>query len=171
MRADTTVAENEPLVFTVSAADPDGDVVYTAPVLPRGAVFDPETATFGWTPDYDQAGDTVVVFSASSVSDTVKVTVTNVDRLPVWAVRADTAVAKNTPLVFSVSAVDPDGDVVYTAPVLPRGAVFAPETATFKWTPDNKQVGDTLAVFCASSVLDTVKITVTNIARSRRRSP
>jgi len=90
-RADTTCSENELLVFTVSAANQSGgEVEYAAPVLPSGACFDPATATFTWRPERSQIGDTLAVFSASGVLDTVGITVT---RAPViLSVPADTTV-------------------------------------------------------------------------------
>ena len=51
------INEGEQLEFTVSANDPDGDaLVYSASNLPTGAVFDPTTQVFNWTPSYQQAG-------------------------------------------------------------------------------------------------------------------
>jgi hypothetical protein len=54
-----TGSEGQLLEFTISATDPDaGNVLtFSASNLPDGATFDPETATFSWTPNYDQAGN------------------------------------------------------------------------------------------------------------------
>ena len=44
---DKSIAENQPLTFSVSATDPDGDPIeYSAQSLPSGAVFD--SKTFSW---------------------------------------------------------------------------------------------------------------------------
>ncbi len=53
------VDEGEPLQFIVHAADPDsGDTLtYSAVNLPAGALFDPSTRQFIWTPSGGQAGD------------------------------------------------------------------------------------------------------------------
>ncbi|MFC1903015.1 S8 family serine peptidase [Chloroflexota bacterium] len=49
--------EGQLLQFTVSASDPDGDVLtYQAANLPDGAVFDPDFQAFTWTPAAGQAG-------------------------------------------------------------------------------------------------------------------
>ncbi len=61
-----SVDENRTLSFGVEAIDPDGDALtYTATDLPAGASFDPETRQFSWTPDYTQAGQYTVIFTAS----------------------------------------------------------------------------------------------------------
>ena len=77
------VDENRTLTFGVEATDPDGDpLTYTASDLPPGASFDPATRQFSWTPDYTQAGEYTVAFTASdgtrsySLSGTKDVTIT-----------------------------------------------------------------------------------------------
>jgi hypothetical protein len=61
-----SVDENRTLTFSVEATDPDGDeLAYSASGLPAGASFDPATRTFSWTPDYTQAGEYTVAFTAS----------------------------------------------------------------------------------------------------------
>jgi len=61
-----TVDENRALTFGVEATDPDGDAItYSASGLPAGASFDPATRQFAWTPDYTQAGQYTVTFTAS----------------------------------------------------------------------------------------------------------
>jgi hypothetical protein len=78
-----SVDENRTLTFGVDATDPDGDALtYTAADLPEGATFDPATRQFSWTPDYTQAGEYTVTFTASdgtrsySLSGTKEVTIT-----------------------------------------------------------------------------------------------
>lgn len=82
-----SVDENRTLTFTVEATDPDGDeLTYSASGLPAGASFDPVTRTFSWTPDYTQAGEYTVTFTASdgdkwyslSASQDVTITVRDV---------------------------------------------------------------------------------------------
>ncbi len=77
---DQSLHENMPLNFTVTASDPDSDVVaITALTLPAGASF--VGGTFSWTPSYSQAGIFSLRFRAQSHSladtDTVVVTVDN----------------------------------------------------------------------------------------------
>ena len=45
------VNEGQPLQFTVTATDSDGDsLTYSTSALPSGAQFDPATRIFTWTP-------------------------------------------------------------------------------------------------------------------------
>ncbi len=79
-----TVNEGVSLSFIISATDPDGDsMTYSASSLPSGAVFNPATKTFTWTPSYRQAGSyTSVHFMVSdsnmSDSEDIIITVNNV---------------------------------------------------------------------------------------------
>lgn len=60
------VSENQPLAFTVSATDPDGNpFVLSATNLPSGSAFNTSTGIFSWTPNYSQAGAYVVDFAAT----------------------------------------------------------------------------------------------------------
>lgn len=55
--ADRVVRPGETLEFTVSGSDPDGDdLLLGASNLPEGAVFDPDSGLFRWTPTRDQEG-------------------------------------------------------------------------------------------------------------------
>ncbi|OHA30762.1 MAG: hypothetical protein A3B11_02110 [Candidatus Taylorbacteria bacterium RIFCSPLOWO2_01_FULL_44_26] len=83
-----SVNENSSLSFTVSGSDPDNDTLsYTAATLPLGAVFTPATRTFSWTPSFTQSGAFPLTFTVSdnrggTDSETVSITVTNVNRPP-----------------------------------------------------------------------------------------
>ncbi len=60
------VNEGETLTIVIAASDPDGDdLAYSATNLPVGAVFDPATQTFAWTPPHGQAGSYNVTFTVS----------------------------------------------------------------------------------------------------------
>ncbi|MCK4294795.1 MAG: hypothetical protein KAY65_16465, partial [Planctomycetes bacterium] len=129
------------LSFSVSAADADGDTIsYSAGSLPSGAAFAGQT--FIWTPGYEQAGSFEVTFTASDSqaedSETVTVTVNNVNRAPVLETTADKSVADNALLTFGIDATDPDGDTIeYSATGLPAGAALTDQT--FNWTPTAAQ--------------------------------
>lgn len=52
-----TVDEGKPLTFAADALDADGDVLnYSAANLPKGALLDPVSGIFSWTPGFDQVG-------------------------------------------------------------------------------------------------------------------
>jgi hypothetical protein len=67
--ASQTASEGQPLQFTVSASDCDGDTLtLSAGNLPSGASFaqtGPTTGLFSWTPDSSQAGLYYVTFQVS----------------------------------------------------------------------------------------------------------
>jgi len=82
------VDEGSPLSFTVSASDPDGDILnYTSPNLPAGALLNPDTGTFSWTPTYSQSGSynvTITVTDIWGAFDSETITITVNDRVPVF---------------------------------------------------------------------------------------
>lgn len=82
-----TGAEGEPITFTISATDPDGDMVmYEAENLPAGAQLTDQmnsTALFTWTPGFDQAGSYSLMVMAddmvgSMLHQEISITVTDV---------------------------------------------------------------------------------------------
>lgn len=118
-----SVDENQPLTFTLTATDPDGEPLTfaTTTELPPGSRFDPATRTFQWTPDYRQAGVYTVGFSVSdgqlSASEAVSITVHNVNRAPVAQAGPDqrltaTSAAGITITLDGTASVDPDGDAL-----------------------------------------------------------
>ncbi len=152
--ADQVVNENELLTVTLSGSDPDIEdqnaLSYSAQNLPAGAGFDPKTATLTWTPTYDQSGEytsLLFIFKAGALSDSItfNVTVNHVNRPPVLNAIVDAQVDENKLLKFNISGSDPDvedsGKLLFTAVNLPEGAVFNPDSLSFKWTPTYEQSG------------------------------
>ena len=166
-----SVQENSVLTFTVNATDLDGEpLTYLAQNLPEGADF--TNRTFTWIPTYSQAGNYTVTFVAGDGdledTETVVITVENLNRPPVFVYITDKSVAENSELAFTVIAFDPDGDpVICLAHNLPAGADFTDRT--FTWTPAYSQAGTYQVTFTAndgqSADLETVAITVTNLNR------
>jgi len=172
-----TALEGQPLIFTVTASDPDGGqtLTYAASNLPEGATFDPATQTFAWTPTYGQAGNYQVTFTVTDDgapqagdSEAVTISVGDVNRPPVLYAIGNKTVFEGQTLTFSVTASDPDnGEILtYTASGLPAGAAFDPATQTFTWTPppgwEGCQVTFTVTDSGAPplSVSETITITV-----------
>jgi hypothetical protein len=74
------VAEGQPLSFTVSAIDPDGDALtYEASSLPEGATLIDHT--FSWTTSLTQAGTYEVMFTVSDgmLEDSQTITISVID--------------------------------------------------------------------------------------------
>ncbi len=173
-----TVQENELLSFTLQGSDPDKEdqnaLSYAAYNLPEGATFDPATATFSWTPTYEQSGvykGLLFVFTAGKLSDsiTVDITVKHVNRPPVIAQVGDKTVDENQWLTFTIKGEDPDredfGHLTLTAENLPEGAVFNPDSGIFRWEPTFEQSGvyrDVLFIIHdPSGLTDTSSVTIT----------
>lgn len=78
------IAEGSLLSLALSASDPDGETLsFSASGLPNGAVLDPVSGAFGWTPGYDQSGVYTLSFTATdptglSASETLSITVSDV---------------------------------------------------------------------------------------------
>jgi hypothetical protein len=142
--------EGQPLTFTVSATDPDGDpLTYAATGLPAGAAFDAGTRTFSWTPGFDQAGTYAVTFSVSdptpnSDEETIAIEIADIvpgsNRTPIVTPAGDQFVRVGETLGVRIDALDPDGDpLTYSSGPLPSGATFDTETAEFAWAPGADQ--------------------------------
>jgi serine protease len=144
---DRTVAEGSALEFTVTATDADGDeLTYGATGLPMGTTFDSATGFFSWTPSYEQAGTYEVTFTVSdgvlTDSEMITITVTNTNRAPMLSEIGDRSGRPGELLSFTISATDPDMDVLtYSGTGLPAGATLDEETGEFSWTPASNQTG------------------------------
>ncbi|MDK2948414.1 MAG: hypothetical protein PWQ63_1574 [Methanolobus sp.] len=173
---DKAVDEDELLSFTIFAIDPDGDAVtYSAVGLPTGATLDTTTGDFSWTPGYDDAGTYDIEFIATANSaidsETITITVNNVDRTPELDAIGDKTVNENDLLSFTISATDPDGDAVtYSAVGLPSGATLDSITGDFSWTPGSDDSGSYSVEFIATAnsltASETITITVGNVNRA-----
>jgi len=148
------IDENKDLVLNLKGADPDKEdqnaLKYKAENLPEGARFNDQTATFTWTPTFDQSGlykNLKFVFIAGKLSDTilVDISVNHVNRPPVMQAVVDQIVDENKPLKFSVVVSDPDredaGKLVVTSENLPQGAYFNADSLAFRWTANFEQSG------------------------------
>ena len=114
-----SVNENMALTFTLNASDADGDSLnYSAVGLPSGATLDDSSGLFTWTPTYEQFGTYPVQFNVTdgtlNDSETVTITVTNVNRVPV--ANDDTVTTSEDTFVdITLSGTDIDGDsLTYT---------------------------------------------------------
>ena len=182
--ADKTVDENQVLTFSISGSDPDAEdqnaLSYKAQNLPQGATFDPATATFSWTPTYDQSGvynNILFIFTAGAMSDstTMNITVNHVNRAPVLNAIADQTIDENKLLRVSISGSDPDvedkGKLKYSASNLPVGAAFNTDSLVFHWTPTFEQSGSynniefTVSDPSGLTASQTISITVNHVNR------
>src|SRR5207249_4838386 len=149
----TEVAENSLLTVTVTASDPDGDVIgsLTATGLPAGASFTPAgdnaSGVLSWTPTAGDVGTHTVTFTATNAlsgSAATTITVTTPNQSPTAALSVSPGTG-NEPLAVTATAVgssDPDGTIASYrfdfgdgTIVGPQGSPTAPHTyAAGTWT-------------------------------------
>ena len=166
---DRSVKEGVELSFPVRGTDPDGSVLtFTVSTLPEGAGFDTVSHTFSWTPSYTQSGTYPVTFTVSdgvlTDSETIAITVVDVNRPPEMGAIGSKAVNEGKQLSFTIKATDPDGNILtYSAENLPEGATLGAESGSFTWTPSYTQAGSYSVMFKVSdgSLIDTETITIT----------
>ncbi len=183
-----TLAEGDTLRFTVAAIDSNGlTMSYTSSNLPRGATLGSGSGQFTWIPDYTQAGSysvriKVTDTGAAADSITVSMTVTNVNRKPVFtAIPPKTAKDSDT-LNVPLSAIDPDNDpLTYFFMSMTPSATTSPTVAgnNLRWIPAFADTGKTYVIkvrvtdniTTGGGVLpgaDTLSMSVT-VIRSRNR--
>jgi len=146
-----SVDEGVQLSFTATATDPDAGTVFTysGTNLPSGASINPTTGVFTWTPSYSQANTYlgVVIQVADSTgltdSETITITVNDVNGPPILSAIGNRTVNENSLLTFTATATDPDPGTVFTysGTNLPSGATIDAVTGIFDWTPDYTQSG------------------------------
>jgi hypothetical protein len=152
-----SVREGETLLFSIDASDRDGDnFTFAAANVPAGAYFNPNSRQFRWVTGYGDAGNYEVTFTVTddgdavslSDSETVTLSVGDVNRPPVLAAIGSKHIDEGATMVLSISATDPDGDNLdYATGSLPIGTIFDAETQTFSWTTDSSDAGNYLVTF------------------------
>lgn len=155
-----TTSEETLITFTVTATDTDLPVnrlSYSLTNAPAGAVIDPATGVFTWTPTEAQGPGTYnVTFRvtdngtpALSDQQTVTITVNEVNVAPKLNVIGQKTIAEETLLTFNVTAGDTDlpvNKLSYSLTDAPVGAVINPTTGLFTWTPTEVQGPGTYTV-------------------------
>jgi Big-like domain-containing protein/flagellar hook capping protein FlgD/putative Ig domain-containing protein len=155
--------------IVVGAADPDGDPIasLTSSSSPAttGSTFTAgagnTSGTFNWTPSFTQAGTYTVTFTASNALSGSAATAITIggDRAPVVTAPAVVSSPNFTPVSFTVTATDPDGDALtsLTAFAQPAttGSIFTAgagnTSGTFQWSPTSTQAGAYSVTFTATS--------------------
>ncbi|MBT8440002.1 MAG: DUF5011 domain-containing protein, partial [Gammaproteobacteria bacterium] len=150
--------ENMQLSVPLTASDSDdGDTVsFSMSAVPAGALFydyGDGTAEFIWLPDFSQSGSYLVTVTvsdsaipAATDSETITITVNDVNRPPVLSTIGNKAVDESTELSILLTASDPDGNnlrfVKSGGPTAATLIDHGDSTATFSWTPNFGQAGD-----------------------------
>ncbi|WP_342558914.1 putative Ig domain-containing protein [Metasolibacillus sp. FSL K6-0083] len=168
-----TVNEGTPLTFTATATDLDSAVLtYSLVGAPMGASIDATTGVFTWTPTEAQGPGSYtfevrVSDGTLTDSETITVTVNEVNEAPVLAAIGNKTVDEESMLTFTASATDvdlPENSLTYSLLGPPMGASINTMTGVFIWTPTEAQGPGsyTFAVRVSDGTLtDSETITVT----------
>ncbi len=175
--ANQIVREGDSLRIPISANDPEQDALsYYSLLLPGGALLDPNTGVFEWTPTFFQAGvyDIPITVSDGSSETTriLHVDVLNSNAAPLFDDLGYWELAEGQLLYIRTFAFDPDNpsfvppfrnsdgtlldveetapSVVVTASGLPAGATFDSDTWELNWIPSFVQAGDYFVTFSAT---------------------
>lgn len=147
-----SVNEAAALSFTATASDADlpaNRLTFSlGPGAPTGAAITSQ-GLFTWTPTAAQSGQTFPISirvtdeGGLTASETIAVTVNDVNQPPVLAAIGPKVIVEGTPLSFTVSGSDADlpaNTLVYSMDSgAPAGATFDPTTRQFRWTPTEAQ--------------------------------
>ncbi|WP_107942767.1 putative Ig domain-containing protein [Metasolibacillus fluoroglycofenilyticus] len=143
-----TVDEESMLTFTASAMDvdlPENSLTYSLVGAPAGASINAMTGMFTWTPTEAQGPGSytfAVRVSDGTLTDseTITVTVNEVNAAPVLASIGNKTVNEGTSLTFTATATDSDSAVLtYSLVAAPTGAIINAMTGMFTWTPTEAQ--------------------------------
>ena len=169
---DQTVNEFVELTFTATASDDDALIFSLDGTVPSGAAIT-DDGNFTWTPTESQDGDhtiTVQVTDGSLTdSETLTVTVNEVNVAPVLNTIDDQTVNELVELTFTATASDTDvvDNVVNTLTfsfdgTVPSGAAIT-SAGVFTWIPTESQVGshDITVQVTDGSLTDSETLTVT----------
>ncbi len=146
---DTTIQEQQLLIFDVDAVDLDGGTVKYSLVNPSaGMKLDSITGTFTWTPTRSQSGVHQFIIRASEIpgsisDDPVMITVLNQNEPPVFTkVLNDTTINEDQQLGFDIDAIDPDNDPIrYFIQNAPLGLSLDSLSGVLVWRPTFNQSG------------------------------
>jgi PKD repeat protein len=161
------------LQFTISASDPDGDVLTnTTSTLPSGANFDDKTGKFTWTPTTQQTGSFEVTFTVSdgklSDSEVVTITVSAVTQpLTITSVNANPeSVNEGSSVELSVTYSDPGTTGAHTvAWNFGDGTTGSGESVTHKYVDNNDYtVTVTVTNSGGASASQSLLVKVNNVA-------
>jgi subtilisin-like proprotein convertase family protein len=184
---DVAVNEGSPLRISPNAEDADlpGNLLTYSldPGAPAGMTIEPVTGVIDWAPgEADGPDDYTITIRVTDDgagtlddSETITVTVREVNTPPSLAALADVSVNEQQNVAFAASASDvdlPANGLTFTlAGTVPTGASIHPQTGDFTWTPSEEQgpgvhtfdivVSDNGAP--GESDLETISITVNEI--------
>jgi Ca2+-binding RTX toxin-like protein len=153
------VSEGAPVEFDANATDPDPNTTLTFSLAgaPTGAIIDPATGTFSWSPTEAQGPDTFafnvrVNDGTATTEQTVFVIVGEVNESPTLAdVPTAVTVVRGHPFEFTATATDPDlvaglgNALTFSVDRSPPAFLTDPELGKVRINlPDDIAAGDTI---------------------------
>jgi len=174
---DKIINETETLIITLSASDPNGDMLdYSCNRTDLFTDFNPITGTGSWTPGYEDSGIYWVDFGVSDGNsgidnETIRIEVLNVNRPPVLHPIGNKSINETETLIITINASDPDGDVIlFSCNRTDLFTDFNYTTGTGSWTPGYEDSGIYWVDFGVSDanggiVNETIRIEVLNVNR------
>ncbi|MDB6026556.1 MAG: hypothetical protein JWM68_2779, partial [Verrucomicrobiales bacterium] len=145
-----TVKEGSALSFTATATDSNAGQTKTFSLdagAPAGASINASTGAFTWTPSESQGGNTYPITvrvtdngsPVASDSETISVTVEDVNSAPVFSVIADQVANESSLFTFTPSVTDSDlpaQTLTYALLVRPQGMTINTNSGVISWTPN-----------------------------------
>ena len=182
------VDEGSELEFDMAGEDPDGDDLtfgFDPDDLPNGPELTDHgdnTATFNWTPTYDDSNVYEVTFIVSDgdslVEREVEITVNHVNLAPEWVdyPTETVEVDEGNELTFTVEGEDYDGDeltIEFSSDDLPQQLFtdLGEGLGSFTWQTDFEDAGDYTATFTLSDTEYDVSIDVQISVADVNRAP
>lgn len=170
------VTERDTLTFTATASDPDGEnLIYSATSDEQwlADLFNPNSRTFTWTPDWFDAGLHTITITVTdgdlSDSETVEINVLNNNRTPVLEPIGNKTVQETHLLEFTIYATDADNESITYSVEGDLTQYFDEAKGKFSWKPTYDDAGEYYITFYASDgdlyAEEQVTITVENLDR------
>jgi hypothetical protein len=145
-----TIDELLELTFTAQAYDTDiplNILTFSLVFEPAGAVIDPSSGVFSWTPTEAQGPgsypfDLCVSDGVIKYCETITVIVYDINSSPILDPIGEKTVVELTLLTFTATGSDTDipvNSLTFNLKNAPTGAAINPTTGVFTWTPDATQ--------------------------------
>ncbi|HIH42732.1 TPA: S8 family serine peptidase [Candidatus Woesearchaeota archaeon] len=169
--SDIAVDESQLVTITAAATDPDNDAITYAINDTRFVKSSSANNVFTWQTTYDDAGTyNIKIFATDgtlSDSQTLKVTVNNVNRAPVLQSITDMTLDEGNLAEIFLSATDPDGQaIIYT--INDSRFIYSSNRFTRQLTYEDAGEYNLKITASDSSLSDTktLKVTVNNVNRA-----
>ncbi len=173
------INENQTLVIDLNATDPENTTLTFSSnaviALPSPSTLNSSSGLFVWIPTFFNSGNYSLTFTVSdgnlTDSETINISVVNVNLAPVLSALGSQTLTENQTLVIDVNATDPDNQTLAYSTnagiIIPSPFTFNATSGLFRWTPTLNDSGNYLVSFNVTdgqlSDSKTVNVTVLNL--------